>query len=145
MRLGPGLDAHFRLSAANLQKRKAQRGAGRTEPVTVGLFECGARQHRALRVRLQQLAQRGEPAFPVGIGQGDALAHLGAAGGAVVVVALNQGQAKGLGQRQTQAGLAAARHAHDHQKQWRSVERHIGSAIQSKPKKRTSNQGTLKL
>lgn len=32
----------------------------------------------------------------------------------LVVVALNQGQAKGLGQRQTQAGLAAARHAHDH-------------------------------
>ena len=92
----------------SLQRRLLLLLVGSALLVWVAMLVAGHDKARAeinelADVRLQQLAQRGEPALPVGIGQGDALAHLGAAGGAVVVVALNQGQAKGLGQRQTQA------------------------------------------
>lgn len=104
------------VGAIDLQKDKTQTGASIAQAVPVSPLERRAGQHHPARLVLQQLSQRGQPAFTVRIGQCNALAHLFAAGGAVVVVPFDQGQALGLGQGGTQARLAAARHAHDDHK-----------------------------
>ena len=115
MGTGAGRHALACMHTVDLQEGESQPGAGTAQAIAVRLLERRAGQHHTLRLRLQQLPQRGQPAFAVGVGQRNALAHFFAAGGAVVVVPFDQGQALGLGQCSPQAGLATTGHSHDDQ------------------------------
>jgi hypothetical protein len=69
---------------------------------------------------LQRAAELREPAGAVGIGERNALRHLAAAVGAVVVVAFDQRPVASGSQGGTQARFAATGHTHDNDRRFHS-------------------------